>query len=99
MAIEDAVVLAECLSEYETVDEAFKVYFEKRFRRTSRVVRMANIMDTLHHTQNPLLILMRDFLLTRFVKGRMIAKAVEGEIIEECPIPVKDFAKYSGIIM
>jgi salicylate hydroxylase len=93
-AIEDAIVLAESLSGCKDHDEAFKLYFERRSRRTKRVVQMANWMGKLYHTQNPLLTTMRDFLFSSFFKGGMLSRAIEKEIVEECPIPVEDFAKY-----
>lgn len=92
-AIEDSIVLANCLSD-EPINytDAFESYYSHRSARTKRIVRMASIMNTLHHTQNPLLIWGRDMLFESFAKGNRMLKMVEKEIVEECP--VKDYAKY-----
>jgi len=91
-AIEDAIVLADSLSSESDYTDAFESYYSQRSKRTKRVVQMANIMNKLHHTQNPLLIMGREFLFDSFLKGNFMAKMIEKEIVEECP--VKDYAKY-----
>lgn len=91
-AIEDVIVLAECLSDTENHKDAFQSYFEQRSRRTRRIVKMANYMDTMHHAQNPMLVMLRDFLFKNLASGGIMMKAIEKEIVEECP--VKDYAKY-----
>lgn len=93
-AIEDSIVLANWLPAASNGDyqEAFESYYSQRFRRTRRIVKMAGIMNTLHHAQNPLLVWAREKLFESFVKGNMMAKMIEKEIVEECP--VKDYAKY-----
>jgi 2-polyprenyl-6-methoxyphenol hydroxylase-like FAD-dependent oxidoreductase len=91
-AIEDSIVLANCLSSETNYNAAFDSYYQQRNKRTKRVVRIANIMNKLHHTQNPLLIKGREFLFESFLKGNFMAKMIEKEIVEECP--VKDYAKY-----
>ena len=91
-AIEDSIVLADCLSNEPNYNVAFESYYQQRNKRTKRVVNMANIMNKLHHTQNPLLIMGREFLFESFLKGNFMAKMIEKEIVEECP--VKDYAKY-----
>jgi salicylate hydroxylase len=92
-AIEDAVVLAECLSSSpENHQDAFQSYYEQRSRRTKRIVKMASYMDKMHHAQNPLAILFRDFVFRNVASSGMMLKAIEKEIVEECP--VKDYAKY-----
>jgi 2-polyprenyl-6-methoxyphenol hydroxylase-like FAD-dependent oxidoreductase len=94
-AIEDAIVLADCLWAPQNERKhkiAFQDFFQRRSRRTRRVVRMANWMDKLHHTQNPLLVMLRDSLFVSFVKGNRMIQMIEKEIVEECPI--KDYEKY-----
>lgn len=92
-AIEDAIVLANCLeAEQHDYNEAFESYYQQRKKRTKRVVQMANIMNKFHHTQNPLLIMGREFLLDNILKGNFMLNMIEKEIVEECP--VKDYAKY-----
>jgi len=85
-------VLADSLSSESDYTDAFESYYSQRSKRTKRVVQMANIMNKLHHTQNPLLIMGREFLFDSFLKGNFMAKMIEKEIVEECP--VKDYAKY-----
>jgi 2-polyprenyl-6-methoxyphenol hydroxylase-like FAD-dependent oxidoreductase len=53
-ANKDAIVLAESLSGCKDYDETFNKYVQEWSRRTKRVLQMANWMDKLYHTQNPL---------------------------------------------
>jgi hypothetical protein len=55
-------------------------------------VRMANILDKLHHSTNPILIWIRERFLHAFASGNLMAKMIEKEIVEECPI--KDYERY-----
>jgi len=38
-------------------------------------------MDNLNHAQNPLLVMLRDYLFKSFVKGSRMAQMIEHEII------------------
>lgn len=91
-AIEDAIVLADCLSTDEDYSTAFESYYQQRNKRTKRIVNLANILNRLHHTQNPLLMKGREFLFNSILNGNFMLKMIEKEIVEECP--VKDYAKY-----
>jgi salicylate hydroxylase len=100
-AIEDAIVLADCLSKHMSCPSssstsghvtAFQEYYDRRFNRTKRVVNMANMMDKLYHSRNWFVQRSVDFLLSQFLKGGFIFKQIEKEIVDECP--VKDYAKY-----
>jgi salicylate hydroxylase len=107
-AIEDAIVLADCLATgynetrtaaidtntasgnwYQT---AFQQYYDRRFQRTKRIVTIANVMNTLYHSRNFVLQYMLDVMLSQIVKGGMLFKQIEKEIVDECP--VKDYGKY-----
>lgn len=91
-AIEDAIVLTDCLTTEQDYNAAFESYYQQRNKRTRRIVNMATIMNKLHHTQNPILIKGRDFIFSRILKGKTMLRMLEKEIVEECP--VKDYDRY-----
>jgi salicylate hydroxylase len=91
-AIEDAIVLAQCLDRHSDYADAFSEYFTTRSRRTQKIVRIANVMDMLHHTRNPVVMWLRDRVLRAFAGGSYMAKRIEKEIVEGCPI--KDYERY-----
>jgi 2-polyprenyl-6-methoxyphenol hydroxylase-like FAD-dependent oxidoreductase len=63
MAIEDAVVLANCLGKYELVQEAFKQYEARRIARTTRIVNTSWHLGKIAQLENPLLIGLRNAAL------------------------------------
>ncbi|UZR98117.1 FAD-dependent monooxygenase [Chondrinema litorale] len=62
-AIEDAVVLAECLKVNSSVKEAFKRFEAKRVKRTHFIVNQSWTMGKVAHWQNPIATSLRDTLL------------------------------------
>ena len=86
-AIEDAVYLADCLDRHDTYEEAYKDYYDKRFPRTKRIVQMAGIMHQLYHSKSWFMQKALDILLGSVMKGGVMLKQLEREIIEECPVP------------
>jgi salicylate hydroxylase len=92
-AIEDAVVLATCLETHrEDHASAFAAYTAQRVPRTKRVVTMANVMNTLYHTKNPVLRWLTDKLLDAVANGGLVYKNIEDELINNCPI--KNWEEY-----
>jgi 2-polyprenyl-6-methoxyphenol hydroxylase-like FAD-dependent oxidoreductase len=104
-AIEDAIVLADALFETSTtVDdsssgtprdgfrEPFQQYYDQRFERTKRVVRMGNLLNKLYHSENNFFKWALDLFLTSLTRGGAMFKQLENEIVQHCP--VKDYAKY-----
>lgn len=69
MAIEDAVVLARALSNFNSVDEAFQSFASKRIRRTSFVVRSSRRAGAMNQSENAFLLKYRDRLLSMMLKG------------------------------
>lgn len=53
-AIEDAYVLAACLSAEPVVEKALQTYQDQRIRRTSRVQRVSHRQKTIYHASGPL---------------------------------------------
>lgn len=53
---------------------------------------VANFMDKMYHSKNFFVHKLLDLLLSRMVKGGLVYKQLEKEIVENCP--VQDFAKY-----
>jgi len=63
MAIEDAVVLANCLKSFTDPAEAFKEFERKRIKRTTRIVETSWKVGKLSRVSNPLMISIRNFML------------------------------------
>ncbi|MDQ4128840.1 MAG: FAD-dependent monooxygenase, partial [Actinomycetota bacterium] len=61
-AIEDAVVLARCLKEEDSVTAALRLYEARRVDRTAFVVRRARLVGRIGQLENPLLCKLRDAL-------------------------------------
>jgi 2-polyprenyl-6-methoxyphenol hydroxylase-like FAD-dependent oxidoreductase len=67
-AIEDAVVLADCLTRFSDVAQALRAYESRRIPRTRRVVRESRQAGAIAQWSNPLVCRLRDALLrSRFV--------------------------------
>lgn len=91
-AIEDGIVLSNCLRDHASHTKAFEEYYRLRYNRTKRVVRMAGIMDKLYHSQNFFVKKLMEAVLSRVMSGGLIYKQLEKEIVDHCP--VQDYAKY-----
>lgn len=62
-AIEDAVVLAECVVREEGVSTALKLYEERRRNRTAMIVRRSRAFGKIEQTENPLLCALRNAMV------------------------------------
>lgn len=60
MALEDAAVMANCIEEYHTVEEAFKQFEKKRIQRTTKIVNTSWTLGKVAQFQNPLLASLRN---------------------------------------
>jgi 2-polyprenyl-6-methoxyphenol hydroxylase-like FAD-dependent oxidoreductase len=60
LAIEDSAVLANCIEDYETVEEAFKQFEQKRIKRTTKIVNGSWALGKAAQLENPLLISLRN---------------------------------------
>ena len=87
-AIEDAIVLADCLDRHDTYTTAYEEYYNKRFPRTKRIVQFAGMMYKMYHSENWFMKQAMEVLLGSMVKGGLILNQLEKEIIEECPVSV-----------
>jgi len=63
MAIEDAAVLANCLENYSTPEEAFQQFELKRIERTTRIVNTSRALGRVAQLENPLLMSLRNTVL------------------------------------
>jgi 2-polyprenyl-6-methoxyphenol hydroxylase-like FAD-dependent oxidoreductase len=63
MAIEDAAVLANCIENYVTPEEAFKQFELKRIERTTRIVNASRTLGRVAQLKNPLLTSLRNAVL------------------------------------
>ena len=104
-AIEDAIVLADCLFDKTNKDlvetsvkqvgfhEAFERYYQLRFPRTKRIVDMCNFVNKLYHSDNVLVKWLCDIFLAQMTTGGLMYQQLVREIVDHCP--VKDFHKYA----
>jgi 2-polyprenyl-6-methoxyphenol hydroxylase-like FAD-dependent oxidoreductase len=60
MAIEDAAVLANCLDEYNSPDEAFMQFQKRRIARTTKIVKTSWAMGQVAQVRHPLLVGLRN---------------------------------------
>ena len=74
-AIEDAVVLAECLKVNSSVKEAFKRFEAKRVKRTHYIVNQSWTMGKVAHWKNPIATSLRDTLL-RMIPERIAQQQI-----------------------
>jgi 2-polyprenyl-6-methoxyphenol hydroxylase-like FAD-dependent oxidoreductase len=72
-AIEDAVILADCLRDVSDIPAALRVYESRRIPRTSRVVKAARSIGRMACWSNPLAVGFRDALLGSPLAGVMQA--------------------------
>ncbi|KAL7528813.1 hypothetical protein ACHAXR_002650 [Thalassiosira sp. AJA248-18] len=92
-AIEDAIVLADCLDRNKDHISAYQEYYDQRFPRTKRIVQFASIMHRLYHSEYWFMHKALDILLKSMLRGGAIFSQLEKEIINECPI--KDYRQYA----
>jgi 2-polyprenyl-6-methoxyphenol hydroxylase-like FAD-dependent oxidoreductase len=74
-AIEDAVVLAQCLQQEPVLAKALKKYEKRRKARTAKVIQMSRMLGTVAHWRHPLLGRLRNTLfraMPRFVTQRQM---------------------------
>jgi 2-polyprenyl-6-methoxyphenol hydroxylase-like FAD-dependent oxidoreductase len=76
-AIEDAVVLANCLRDAEDVPAALLAYESWRIPRTSRVVAIAHQIGQMARWSNPLACRLRDALMSSSLAVRMQARQMD----------------------
>lgn len=91
-AIEDAIVLSNCLASFPSHTAAFQEYYRLRYDRTRRIVNVATVMNKLYHSQNIFVQWFLEKLLTRVLKGGLAYKRLEKEIVDYCP--VKNYDHY-----
>jgi 2-polyprenyl-6-methoxyphenol hydroxylase-like FAD-dependent oxidoreductase len=60
LAIEDAAVLANCIEDYSTAEEAFREFEQKRIKRTTKIVNGSWTLGKAAQLENPLLISLRN---------------------------------------
>jgi 2-polyprenyl-6-methoxyphenol hydroxylase-like FAD-dependent oxidoreductase len=63
MAIEDAVVLGNCVSTSSDIEEAFRDYEKKRLPRTSKIMNASYQLGKIAQAQNPILIALRNAMM------------------------------------
>jgi 2-polyprenyl-6-methoxyphenol hydroxylase-like FAD-dependent oxidoreductase len=73
MALEDAAVMANCIEEYNTVQEAFRHFEKKRIERTTRIVNTSWTLGKVAQVENPLLMSLRNTAI-RLTPKRMAEK-------------------------
>jgi 2-polyprenyl-6-methoxyphenol hydroxylase-like FAD-dependent oxidoreductase len=78
-ALEDALMLAKCLSRPEPVADALRVYELRRQPRTAMVVNESWKMGQILQTEDPILVTFRD-LLNRSPVGRLLARRLLSQL-------------------
>ncbi|MDN4523989.1 FAD-dependent monooxygenase [Fictibacillus fluitans] len=64
-AIEDAIILGNCLKEHEDAKSAFKAFEAKRMERTAKIIKMSRRIGQVGQLENKMMIKVRNFLLKR----------------------------------
>ena len=90
MAIEDSVVLAQELAAHSQLEDALQAYFNKRFKRTKTVVDMARTIGKLTHVSWDIQLFLLEKALSRVLQSEAVLGRIVQEIVEHCPVPVKD---------
>jgi len=87
-AVEDALVLTECLEEYgfDDHEKALQAYYDRRHERTASVVKISRGMK-LRQTEHPWGEWLRDLVLTYVLNSGLFYRLAEEEIITKSPIP------------
>ena len=73
MAIEDAIVLARCLSNYSDPATAFRVYERLRYSRTAKITKLSRYYGAMGQWKNPGAAWFRNALM-RFGSGKASTK-------------------------
>jgi 2-polyprenyl-6-methoxyphenol hydroxylase-like FAD-dependent oxidoreductase len=76
LAIEDAAVLANCIEDYSTAEEAFKRFEQKRIKRTTKIVNGSWTLGKAAQLENPLLISLRNAAV-RMTPSRIAQRQVK----------------------
>lgn len=76
MAIEDALILANCLEKASDVVQAFKTFEARRIRRTTQIINDSRRMGRLAQLKNPILAKLRNAAFRR-VPASMVEKQME----------------------
>jgi len=63
MAVEDAAILANCIEDYATPEEAFRQFEAKRIARTTRIVNNSWTLGKAAQLHNPLLVTLRNLAI------------------------------------
>jgi 2-polyprenyl-6-methoxyphenol hydroxylase-like FAD-dependent oxidoreductase len=63
MALEDAAVLANCIEEYSTAEEAFRHFESRRIARTTKIVNTSRTLGRVAQVENPILRKLRNAAL------------------------------------
>ena len=83
-ALEDALVLAKCLSRPEPVADALRTYELRRQPRTAMVVNESWTMGQILQTESPILVTLRDLVngspLGRFLTRRLLSQLLSGRL-------------------
>jgi 2-polyprenyl-6-methoxyphenol hydroxylase-like FAD-dependent oxidoreductase len=81
MAIDDAIVLAASLFTTMNIAEAFRVYEDARWQRTSTMVRKSWQFGRLATWKNPLLVKCRE-ILAKHTPSRVLREQLKQQILE-----------------
>lgn len=90
-AIEDAIVLAQCLDKARSgdVEVALQSYYNQRHKRTERVVNTSWYLGKFMHAEGWLTGLARDWIMKWLIgSGTIYRKLGEKELVEHCPVPI-----------
>lgn len=69
LALEDAIVLAQCLRDIPNTEQAFAKYRELRVERVERVVKYSRMIGQHKNATNPVQVFFRDLLLPMFLRS------------------------------
>lgn len=94
-AIEDAVVLADCLGAHKhdmSCEKALLEYYGRRYPRTKKVVDSSRYFGKFMHTEGGVTGWLCDRILKALLKDNaegqnLFLKIAEREIIDGCPVP------------
>lgn len=64
-AIEDAVILASCVNQFSSIDDAFKHFEKLRVKRTAKIIKMSRRIGQVAQSRNRIIIKIRDYFLRR----------------------------------
>lgn len=88
-AIEDGIVLADCLERhgFQDVHGALSDYYQLRHRRTKLMVDVSRYLGNIMHVENPVAEWMRDHFLSWLIGSGTLYRLAEAEIVNNCPVP------------